>query len=104
MRLLFLLLLLANLAVFAMLQWGGSMTARNPHPALHPERIALVGEPRAIPSPRPPPVHAPLPAPQPAPSIRLKTRHQRQTLHDLGTGSAGAAGQRRRRAGSTQAG
>ena len=67
MRLLFLLLLLANLAVFAMLQWGGSMTARNPHPALHPERIALAGEPRAIPSPRPPPVHAPLPAPQPAP-------------------------------------
>jgi len=66
-RLLFLLLLLANLAVFAMLQWGGSMTARNPHPALHPERIALAGEPRAIPSPRPPPVHAPLPAPQPAP-------------------------------------
>ncbi len=63
MRLLFLLLLLANLAVFAMLQWGGSMTAaRNAHPALHPEQIALVGEPRA-PSPSTPPVHAPIPAP-----------------------------------------
>ena len=67
MRLLFLLLLLANLAVFAMLQWGDGMTAaRNAHPALHPERIALVGEPRA-PSPGTPPVHAPIPVPQPAP-------------------------------------
>ncbi len=67
MRLLFLLLLLANLAVFAMLQWGGSMTAaRNAHPALHPEQIALVGGPRA-PSQGKPPVPAPIPAPQPAP-------------------------------------
>jgi len=66
-RLLFLLLLLANLAVFVMLQWGSSMTAaHNAHPTLHPERIALVGEPRA-PSPGKPPVHAPIPAPQPAP-------------------------------------
>lgn len=67
MRLLFLLLLLANLAVFAMLQWGGSMTAaHNAHPALYPERIALVGEPRATPSPSTPPVRAPIPASQPA--------------------------------------
>lgn len=73
MRLLFLLLLFANLAVFAMLQWGGSMTAaRNPHPALHPERIALVGEPRATPPPRTPPVRAPIPASQPAPASTSK--------------------------------
>ncbi|MHB1174333.1 MAG: hypothetical protein ACYCZJ_04340 [Sulfuriferula sp.] len=67
MRLLFLLLLLANLVVFAMLQWGGDMSsAHRAHSSLHPERIALVGEPRATPSPKISPVNAPLPAPQPA--------------------------------------
>lgn len=67
MRLLFLSLLLANLTVFATLQWGGSLTApRNAHPALHPERIALAGEPRA-PSPGTSPVRAPIPAAPPAP-------------------------------------
>ena len=67
MRLLFLLLLLANLAVFAMLQWGGDMSSTHrAHSSLYPERIALVGEPRATPSPKIPSANAPLPAPQPA--------------------------------------
>lgn len=68
MRLLFLLLLLANLAVFALLQWGGSITAsRDAHPALHPERIALVGEPRAGQSGKSSPALAPVPAPATVP-------------------------------------
>lgn len=53
MRLLLLLLLLMNLAVFAVLQWGGNITARPdlPSPPLQPQRITLVGEPRTAPSP-----------------------------------------------------
>ena len=67
MRLLFLLLLLANLAVFALLQWGGSIPAsRDTHRALHPERIALVGEPRASQSGKSPPAPAPATAPGPS--------------------------------------
>ena len=69
MRLLFLLLLLANLAVFAVLQWGGTMNAgHSVHSALHPERITLVGEPRTTTAPKAPPVNVPLPAPEPAPT------------------------------------
>lgn len=65
MRLLFLLLLLANLAVFAVLEWGGAMdSGQHVHTALHPERIALVGEPDAAPLPATSPVKPPLPAPQ----------------------------------------
>jgi hypothetical protein len=64
-RLLFLLLLLANLAVFAVLEWGGAMNSgQHVHTALHPERIALVGEPGAAPLPATSPVKPPLPAPQ----------------------------------------
>lgn len=67
MRLLFLLLLLANLAVFALLQWGGDMSSTHrAHTSLHPERIALVGEPRATSSPKTPAANAPVPAPQSA--------------------------------------
>lgn len=46
MRLLLLLLLLMNLAVFAVLEWGGSINARPdmPSPPLQPQRITLLGE------------------------------------------------------------
>lgn len=75
MRLLFLLLLLANLAVFALLQWGGSITAsRDAHPALHPERIALVGEPRASQSGKSPPAPATAPGPRAAASDTICMR------------------------------
>lgn len=46
MKLLFLLLLLANLAVFAVLQWGGDGSAdAGRHLPLQAERIRLLGEP-----------------------------------------------------------
>ena len=75
MRLLFLLLLLANLAVFALLQWGGSIPAsRDTHRALHPERIALVGEPRASQSGKSPPAPATAPGPRAAASDTICMR------------------------------
>lgn len=69
MKFLLLLLLLANLALFAILQWGGDLSARQAaHPPINPERIRLAGEKPPVAKPvKPAPAQvAPIQAAAPA--------------------------------------
>jgi hypothetical protein len=68
MKLLFLLLLLANLAVFAVLQWGGDGSADAArHLPLQAERIRLLGEPTPVVTAPVKPAAVPVPVLTPRP-------------------------------------